>query len=215
MSNKPTLGQAKHTLEIFDQQDISADEMRILHDGILSDFLEGVRVSRYWCLPTRDELRMFLGLLPLKPTLLVNYSLFPSSEMIVAGKYDYVRGGGHLELFERVRAGKGVRRVGIKLATILEGHVNLDENEAGTMFGTHWRLAAYEELFAFGATFPKVQLRCPHGIFGKSYKKLDSRGFPQRFHPNLWGSKEHGRCLAMEAGGTYCNPGTHFLFVEK
>ncbi len=78
-----------------------------------------------------------------------------------------------------------------------------------------WRLASYEELFTFGATYPKVQLRCHYGIFGKGYRKKDSRGFFDLFHPYLWGSIRGERGLSMTPGGTYANPGTHFLFVEK
>ena len=212
--DQPTLRQTKHTLKIFDQQGITGDLMRLLHDGFLSDFLEGVRLSRRHCLRTRDELRVFLGLLPLKPTLLVDYDL-PFDDMVAAGKYDYVDTETDVEKFKHLRIGKGVKEVNIQLACILEGNVNLGENGAEMMFGAKWRLASYEELFAFGATYPKVQLRCNYGIFGKGYRERDSRGLFGLFRPYLWGSIRGERGLSMTPGGIYSNPGTRFLFVEK
>ncbi len=59
--DRPTLPQAKHTLELIDQQSITGADMRLLHDGFLSDFLEGVHASRLKCLPTRDEPVCFWG----------------------------------------------------------------------------------------------------------------------------------------------------------
>ncbi len=210
MSNKPTLAQAKHTLEIFDQQDISSTDMRFLHDGFLSDFLEGVRYSRGTCFPTRDELRVFLGLLPKKPTMVVDHDL-SFEELVTAGQYDRVVDHmGNARLYFDTRAGRGRKNVKIQLRQLLEGNLNLAENEAEGMCGERYRLASYEEILAFGSTYPKVQLRCPHGIFGKAYGGIS----PKSFQPNLWG-QDGARGLCFEAGGVYCNPGTHFLFVER
>ena len=218
MSNL-TFGQAKHTLEIFAQQNLTTEDMRLLHSGLLSDFLEGISLSRgifpsKRCLSTRDELRVFLGLLPLEPTLVVDYDQ-PIQKMIDAGRYDRVIDNlGNAAKYTNTRAGRGVKKINIRLQRLIES-VDLEKNEADKKLGGHYRLASYEEVFAFGATYPKVQQRCSYGIFGRSYSSAkDSRGFQERFHPNLWGGTD-ARGLSMEAGGVYSNPGTHFLFVEK
>lgn len=214
-----TFGQAKHTLEIFTQQNLTVEDMRLLHNGLLSDFLEGIHLSRgifpsKKCPSARDELRVFLGLLPLEPTLVVDYDQ-SIQQMIDKGRYDSVIDNlGNAAKYTNTRAGRGVKKINIRLQSLIE-NVDLEKNEADKKLGGRYRLASYEELFAFGATYPKVQQRCPYGIFGRSYGSArDSRGFPERFHPNLWGGKDT-RGLSMEAGGIYSNPGTHFLFVEK
>lgn len=215
MSTEPSLKQAKHTLEIIAQQDLDWDDMLSLHDGYLSDLLEGIQISRLsGCLPGRGELRVLFGLLPQHPTLTVNYDL-AIEKMVDAGNYTVVWDNGcpgNISEYKRFRKiGKGIKKINIRLECI-EKSVNLDENEAEKRVGKNFRLASYEEIFAFGATFPKVQCRCEYGIFGKSYNIPDSRGFPDRFHPHLWGKS---RGLGLTAGGTYANPGTHFLFVER
>lgn len=210
MSTELSFGQARHTLEIVDQQNLSPRDMLFLHDGVLSDLLEGIHHSRGTCFPTRDELRVFLGLLPRNPTMIVDYNL-PFEKMVAAGQYDRVVG--HWEnthLYVNTRMGKGKRKVKIQLHRLLEGSLSLAKNEAKGMGGTLYRLASFEEIFAFGATYPKAQLRCPHGIFGKAYGDSSS----ESFHPHLWG-RDGKRCLGLQAGGLYCNPGTHFLFVER
>jgi len=209
-TNKPSLGQAKHTLEILDQQGIDGTDMRFLHDGVLSDFLEGVHLSRGTCFPTRDELRVFLGLLPQNPTLLVDYDL-SFKKMVAVGQYDHVVDHmGNAERYTGTRVMKGKKKVKIQLHELLEGELSLPENRAAGMAGTHFRLASFEEILAFGATYPKVQLRCRHGVFGKAYGGIS----PKSFQPNLW-SSDGKRGLSFEAGGVYCNPGTYFLFVER
>ncbi len=209
-----TFGQAKHTLEIVAQQNLNLGDMTLLHNGVLSDLLEGIHHSRGACFPARDELRVFLGLLPQEPTLIVDYDQ-PMQKMIDAGRYSLIIDNlGNAAKYTNTRAGKGVKKINIRLQSLIES-VNLDENGAEGKFGKQYRLAAYEELFAFGAQYPKVQRRCQYGIFGKSYGSVkDARGFREKFHPHLWGGpKENG--LSMEAGGLCSNPGTHFLFVEK
>ena len=214
-----TFGQAKHTLEIFVQQNLTTEDMRLLHNGLLSDFLEGVRLSRgifpsERCLSTRDELRMFLGLLPLEPTLVVDYDR-SMQEMIDVGRYSRIVDNlGNAAKYANTRAGRGMKKIHIRLQPLIES-VDLEENGAEEKLGKRYRLASYEEMFAFGAAYPKVQRRCPYGIFGRSYGSIkNSRGFREKFHPHLWGSQDE-RGLSMEAGGIYSNPGTHFLFVEK
>lgn len=211
MSTEPSLKQAKHTLEIIAQHDLDADDMRLLHDGFLSDFLEGVHCSRMKCLPTRDELRMLFGLLPLNPTLVVDYNA-SIREMVDAGAYDLVVDqdhSGNAKMYESIRAGQGIRKVKIRLERINES-VCLAENAAERKFSKDYRLASYEEIFAFGIAYPRVQRRCEYGIFGAAY----GGNSPHSFQPNLHGSSK-GRVLCLRAGGIYSNPRTHFLFVER
>lgn len=204
-----SFGQAKHTLEIIEQRQLNSDDMRFLHDGYLSDVLEGVHYSRGTCMPTRDELRVFLGLLPQEPTLIVNYDL-SIKEMVSTGKYDRVIDNrGNAGRYKRIRAGTGIKKIKIRLECLV-GSINLAENGAEEKCSKRYRLASYEEIFAFGATFPKVQCRCAHGIFGKAYGGIS----PDSFQPNLWGGKDT-RGLSLEAGGIYSNPYTHFLLVER
>ncbi len=215
-----TFGQAKHTLEIFAQQDLNEGDMLLLHNGPLADFLEGIHTSRGSCLPTRDELRVFLGLLPQAPTLTVDYGL-PIEEMVDAGHYDVVwdngRPGNINDYRSFKRTGVGIKKISIRVERIDENNIDLGENGAESKFGKKYRLASYEEILAFGATYPKVQRRCRHGLFGRSYKiRRPGKGdFYDRFHPNLWGGRERSRGISLTAGGCFANPGTHFLFVER
>jgi len=208
-TNKPSFRQAKHTLEIFDQQGISEADMRLLHDGFLSDFLEGVRHPSFGCLPTRDELRVFLGLLPRDPVMFVDYDI-SLEDMVVVGHYDrFVDRNGSVRMCPDTKAEKGKKQVKIKLLEHAEGNLKLEKNEAAGIAGKRFRLASWREILTFGATYPKVQLRClpGRGIFGRAYGD-------GAFHPNLWGN-DGERGLSLQAGGLYCNPGTHFLFVER
>lgn len=213
-SNASSLTQVKETLEIFYQHGINFDDMRFLHDGTLSDVLEAVKLSRGTCFPSRNELRVFLGLLPLFPTIPVDYDK-PVEAMISDGNYDSVcLGSPHIidpaEYIQncnvrKARNGAGIFK--IQLIEIPEGGISLEKNEAEGQAGKNYRLASFEEVLAFGATFPKVQQRC-RSIYGMAYKGRD-------FHPHLWASDSGSRGLSLSAGGMYSNPNTHFLYVER
>lgn len=70
MSNEknPTLGQARHTLTIIDQQSPSAEDLRTLHDGYLADVVKAIKAGS---VPPRDSFQKMLGLPVLWKTIVI------------------------------------------------------------------------------------------------------------------------------------------------
>ncbi len=170
MSNA-TFGQASHSLTIIGQQNPSADDLRILHDGCLADLVQAIQART---VPNRDEFRKFLGLIPLEPRIMVDYTK-SLAEMITAGRYDWkndditekrfpVKGEGTKEFVcELVHPNRGI-----------SSENALKEIEKSGKL----RPATIEELLAFGATFPEIQRQLPVVALGSSAEVRGDCGVP-------------------------------------
>jgi hypothetical protein len=215
----PTLAQAKHTLELIAQHNLTCSDMKVLHKGYLSDLLEAIRFNNIgFFQEPRNEIRLALGLLPLNPTLLIDYDL-SLEESISMCKCESVRTRQfklkalNAWLIKQGHAGKGKKTISIRLSQLPQD-LNLGENEAEKYFDSKYRLASYQEILAFGAVYPRLQNR--FRIFGRSYESPHTIGVGY-FHPNLY-VHDLKRGINFSAGGTSTGierDDIAFLFVEK
>lgn len=168
MSNAALWTQANHTLTLIGQKNPSAEHIRMLHDGYLSDVVEAVVAGT---VPDRDEFRKILGLPPLELWITVNYNL-SLPEMIVAGKYGRVNPEITPERF--LITGTGESRL---LAEIVHFKCDMSLEDVLAKLDTRGlRPGTIEELLAFGATFPDMQRKFPIVALGSSAEMPGRRG---------------------------------------
>lgn len=150
MSTNATLPQAGHILTLIDQKGVTKGQItQGVSDGTLPDFFEAMAAGT---VPSREELRNFLGLPPFVCKIVIDY-LMTLEEMIVAGGYDWKHDAITSERFPLSGEGK-VERI-VELIhfnrTISSDEVERELDKMGL------RPATIEELLAFGATFPETQ----------------------------------------------------------
>lgn len=153
MSNNALWGQATHTLTLIGQQNPNQAHIKTLHDGPLTDLLEGIMQGK---LPDRDKIREFYGLTPLELRIIVDYAE-SLEEMIAAGNYDWKNSDITPEHFPILGKGK----VELKPHLIHFNRVidSDDVLKSPEMIGK--RPGKIEELLAFGKTYPEMQRKFP------------------------------------------------------
>ncbi len=165
MSNA-LFGQAVHTLTIINQQELTLDDLRVLHDGYLADLVSAIKLGT---LPNRAEYRKILGLpvteknvgaaLALQ-SLTVNYDLSLEA-MIQSGRYDWVNSDITAERFPL--NGIGTQKFEYKLF-----YFGRDISSKKVVYAIEtedkcnpWSPAKIEHLLAFGVQKPEEQRKYP------------------------------------------------------
>lgn len=183
MSKAALWTQAAHTLTIIGQQKPSAEHIKVLHGGYLSDVVEAVVSGT---VPDREELRKFLGLSPLELWITVNRRL-SLAEMIAAGQYDLV----HSDITAERFLITGTDESKLK-AEIIHFNRNMSSDDVlAELDKMGLRPGTAEEALAFGATFPEMQRKFPIVALGSF---LEVRGTRAVLH--LYGD-EWKRGLAL------------------
>lgn len=201
MSNVALWTQANHTLTLIGQRNPSAEHIKVLHDGYLSDVVEAIVLGT---VPARDEFRKILGLPPLELWITVNRGL-SLKEMITAGEYDWVNPEITPERFPITGTGENKLK-----AEII--HFNCDmssEDVVAKLDKVGLRPGSIEELLAFGATFPDMQRKFPIVALGSS-ARVDGR----RRVAFLYGG-DSGRGLNLDYWGDGWGGFYRFLAFRK
>jgi hypothetical protein len=184
MSTKTaTSGQARHSLLILEQQDLSADNYATLHDGYLADLAQAAKAGT---LPDRQTFRDSLKLGPL----MTNTFRFAVDHdrgliaMIDDGHYDWKNADITPKRFPIT--GKGI----VEYEGCLV-HFNRDTESAANIKAIEsadtanpWSAGKIEHLLAFGAKFPEEQRKYPIIGLGSVAKVSGNRNVP-----GLWGSR--------------------------
>ena len=160
-----TLGQATHTLTLISQQELTMEQMTILHGGYLTDLLRGVKGG---AMPPREEFRKSLGLGPLEFEIMVDYAM-TFEEMVAAGRYDWRNPDITAGRFPLKGAGRK-KLTGGQLVhfnrVISSDDAEKELDKMGLRPGTS------DELLAFGATFSDVQRQFPIVALGGDHHVL-------------------------------------------
>lgn len=182
MSTKTgTAGQAKHSLTILEQQGLSADNYRALHDGFLADLAKAAKAGT---LPDRQTFRRLLSLGPIifgTFCFAVDYDRGLNA-LIEEGEYDGKDKNITPEFFPII--GKGLVEFEgglVHFGCSTEGEPNMKAIEEVDP-ANPWRAASIEHLLAFGAKFPDEQRKYPIAALG-SVAYVHERG---RQVPELW-----------------------------
>jgi hypothetical protein len=208
MSTTATAGQAKHSLTILEQQGLSADDYRTLHDGYLAALAQAAKAG------TLPELKTFRAMLKLSAAMPESFRLTVDygqtlEQMIAAGNYDWknddltakrfpIKGAGIVEFeaclfhFDRV----------IESKDAIKAIESADKDNP-------WTPAKTEHVLSFGIAFPEEQRKYPIVGLG-SVAQVDG----DRRVPGLWRGGS-GRSLDLRWFGDgwywYCR----FLAVRQ
>lgn len=175
-----TAGQARHSLTILEQQSLSADDYRTLHDGYLAALAQAAKAG------TLPELKTFRAMLKLGAVMPETFRLTVDygqtlEAMIAAGNYNWkdddltakrfpIKGNGIVQfeacLFHFNRA--------IESKDAIKAIETADPKNP-------WVPAKTEHLLSFGIAFPDEQRKYPVIALG-SVAKIDGR----RYAPGLW-----------------------------
>ena len=203
-----TSGQARHSLVILDQQSLSADNYRTLHDGYLADLAQATKAGT---LPDRQTFRTMLKLNAVMPETFrmnVDYGL-PLEAMIAAGHYDWKNGNLTGKLFPI--KGDGIVEFEACLFhfnRVIESKDAIKAIKAADK-DNPWSAAKVEQVLSFGAVCPEEQ--CKYPIIGLgSVAEIGGN----RYVPVLWGyGSERG--LGLDWFGSGWGGGCRFLAVRK
>lgn len=172
MSTDATFGQAAHSLVILGQQELTADHLRLMHDGYLADFAEAVREG---ALPPREDFRRLLKLSPLRFEFEVDYDL-SLEEMIAAGNYDWRNDKLNEKNFPI--KGKGKKRFEGKLFAANCSSEDGVKRILAEDRAQPWKPGETEHILAFGAKFPDIQRKTPVVGLGSSAGVVGGRAVP-------------------------------------
>lgn len=207
-----TAGQARHSLTILDQQGLSADNYRTLHDGYLADLAQAVKLGT---IPDRQTFRTMLKLNALAPEsfrLTVDYGQ-PLEAMIAAGKYDWKNDDITAKRFPLIakESNGGIVEVEACLFhfnRVIESKYAIKAIEAADK-DNPWTAGQIEHVLAFGAFFPEEQRKFPVIGLGSVAGILGGRSVP-----GLWEGGT-GRGLGLDWWGGGWRDGCRFLAVRK
>jgi hypothetical protein len=160
MTSPATAGQAKHSLVILEQQNLSADDYRKLHDGYLADLAQAVKAGT---LPDRQTFRAMLKLNAVMPEafrLTVNHDQTLEA-MIATGKYDWKNDDITAKRFPLT--GEGLVEVE---ACLFHFDRSISSEDAVKAIETAdkqnpWTPGQIEHVLSFGAFFPEEQRKYP------------------------------------------------------
>jgi hypothetical protein len=205
MSKENTWDQASHTLKLIADQELTFEQIKMLHDGRLSDLLVAIKKGS---LPNRSAVRKFYGLDPLFYEKVYHFAIDYSktfAEMIEEGEFDWVDGNVTEETFPIV--GIGIVEYEAKM---LEPKRTIHSEEVMDFIqkvgADIWQAARLEHLLAFSATYPYK--KDEHPIFGgHPILALGSLsdglvaylgdGFRKDLDARSWGHEWHSGCLFM------------------
>jgi hypothetical protein len=169
MSTSISARQIGKVLDTIEEKGVTGElvQNELLGKGRLADLAEAIVRGT---VPDRETLRKLLGLLAVAFRFIVDYTL-SLSDMIKAGKYDWVNGNITDANFPRTK-GKGLA-VGQSAETIDAEliHFNRDissDSAVAEMDKMGYRPATIEELLAFGASNPDIQKQFPIVALGSS-----------------------------------------------
>lgn len=173
-----TAGQAKHSLVILEQQGLSSDGYRKLHDGYLADLAQAVKAGT---LPDRQTFRAMLKLNAVMPEafrLTVNYGQ-PLAAMIAAGKYD--RKNDDITAKRSPLTGEGLVEVE---ACLFHFDRSISSEDAVKAIETAdkqnpWTPGQIEHVLSFGTFFPEEQHKYPVVGLGSVVKINGNRNVPE------------------------------------
>lgn len=203
-----TAGQAKHSLVILEQQGLSADNYKTLHDGYLADLAKAAKAG------TLPDRKIFREMLKLGPIMTDTFRFAVDYDrglalMIDDGHYDWKNGDITPERFPI--KGKGIVEFEgclVHFGRGTESAANVKAIEEADQVDP-WSAGAIEHLLAFGAKFPQEQRKFPIIALGSVVSINGNRCVPELW----WNGTERYLYLIWFDGrwfGTY-----RFLAVRK
>lgn len=155
-----TFHQATHTLTIIGQQEPTNEQLRVLHDGYLSDLVLGIKEGT---MPPRDDFRKLLGLPPVELITEIDFGQ-TLEHMIAAGKYDWQ--SEYVTANKLPVGGRGKKTFRNKLFYF--GHDISSGGAVAVIEKQKFVPATHVHGLAFGATFPDEQRKYPIIFLGSS-----------------------------------------------
>ncbi len=120
MSQDGTFGQATHTLTVIDQQNPSAADLKVLHDGYLADLLRAIKLGT---IPLRGDFQKLLGLLPelkIFKTLTLGLHRSPKAYRRALESAGFRIGDYASEILKKISVAKTPAEVDLVLITVAE-----------------------------------------------------------------------------------------------
>lgn len=208
MGTNATLSQAGHVLTLIDRKMVTKEQLvGAVSNGTLPDFFEAMAIGT---VPSREELRVFLGLGPLVLKIVVDYSM-TLGQMIAAGGYRWRNDDINDERFPLLGEGKVENTV-----ELIHFNRPISSNDAEKELDKMgFRPAIIEELLAFAAAFPETQRKSPIVALGSVAKIGPVPPIDDDRYVVYLGMHGSGRRLSLNWRGDEWSGIFRFLAVRK